>query len=286
MTRVDQFESVFRAALKEGFSYESILFPSVLVVTDLGKEAAESLTGKIRHLTRSLGHEEIHKWRTVTGAEFNTSEELLNLVKQERPDLICTYRNLHSRAWRFPHGLGTHLDVLVQRTNVPVLVLPHPEAGYAFDHAFDGTQRVLAMTDHLSSDHRLINHAVSFTERNGTLFLVHIEDEATFERYLDAISKIPTIETDEARVKLRKQLLKEPRDFIHSCRKVLHEKGLSLKVEEIVVFGHHLSEYRKYIEERKINLLVLNTKDEDQLAMHGLAYPLAVELRQIPLMML
>jgi len=30
----------------------------------------------------------------------------------------------------------------------------------------------------------------------------------------------------------------------------------------------------------------LNTKDEDQLAMHGLAYPLAVELRQIPLLML
>ncbi len=31
---------------------------------------------------------------------------------------------------------------------------------------------------------------------------------------------------------------------------------------------------------------VLNTKDEDQLAMHGIAYALAVELRQIPLLML
>jgi hypothetical protein len=30
----------------------------------------------------------------------------------------------------------------------------------------------------------------------------------------------------------------------------------------------------------------MNTKDEDQLAMHGLAYPLAVELRDIPLLML
>lgn len=30
----------------------------------------------------------------------------------------------------------------------------------------------------------------------------------------------------------------------------------------------------------------MNTKDEDQLAMHGLAYPLAVELREIPLLML
>ena len=30
----------------------------------------------------------------------------------------------------------------------------------------------------------------------------------------------------------------------------------------------------------------MNTKDDDQLAMHGLAYPLAVELRDIPLLML
>ena len=35
-----------------------------------------------------------------------------------------------------------------------------------------------------------------------------------------------------------------------------------------------------------IDLLVLNTKDEDHSAMHGLAYPLAVELRNIPLLML
>ena len=38
--------------------------------------------------------------------------------------------------------------------------------------------------------------------------------------------------------------------------------------------------------EHGVDLVVLNTKDEDQLAMHGLAYPLAIELRQIPLLML
>lgn len=30
----------------------------------------------------------------------------------------------------------------------------------------------------------------------------------------------------------------------------------------------------------------MHTKDEDQSAMHGLAYPLAVELRETPLLML
>ena len=59
-----------------------------------------------------------------------------------------------------------------------------------------------------------------------------------------------------------------------------------MKVEHLVVFGSHLSEYKRLIEEHEVDLLVLNTKDEDQLAMHGMAYALAVELRQIPLLML
>jgi ribosome biogenesis SPOUT family RNA methylase Rps3 len=57
-------------------------------------------------------------------------------------------------------------------------------------------------------------------------------------------------------------------------------------VEHLVVFGHHLSEYKRLIEQHGVDLLVLNTKDEDQLAMRGIAYALAVELRQIPLLML
>ena len=31
---------------------------------------------------------------------------------------------------------------------------------------------------------------------------------------------------------------------------------------------------------------MLHTKDDEQLAMHGLAYPLCVELREIPLLLL
>jgi hypothetical protein len=40
------------------------------------------------------------------------------------------------------------------------------------------------------------------------------------------------------------------------------------------------------VDEHHVDLLVLNTKDEDQLAIHGLAYPLAVELRNTPLLLL
>ena len=61
---------------------------------------------------------------------------------------------------------------------------------------------------------------------------------------------------------------------------------LALPVEQIVTLGHRLVDCVGLVEENKVDLLVLNTKDTDQLAMHGLAYPLAVEVRQIPLLML
>ncbi len=54
----------------------------------------------------------------------------------------------------------------------------------------------------------------------------------------------------------------------------------------LVAMGDRIEEYRRLIDDHRIDLLVLNTLDGDQLAMHGQAYPLAVELRNIPLLML
>ena len=61
---------------------------------------------------------------------------------------------------------------------------------------------------------------------------------------------------------------------------------MKVDIKSIVTLGHRLKEYRTLIEQHEVDLLVFDTKDEDQLAMHGLSYPLAVELRQIPLLML
>ena len=82
------------------------------------------------------------------------------------------------------------------------------------------------------------------------------------------------------------RLLTEPEDYIQSCRTVLEKEGLDLDVVSIVRLGQHIREYQTLIEEHLVDLLVFNTKDEGQLAMHGLGYPLAIELRQIPLLML
>jgi nucleotide-binding universal stress UspA family protein len=284
MSLVDQFESVFRAADKDVLEYQQVDIRSVMVICDLDASKANSFCDDLKGFLTVL--DDVENWQIVMAGDFTSAEDLLNLVESQQPDLICTYRNLHTTAWQFPHSLGVHLDVLLQLAVAPVLVVPHPSAGYHADHSLENTLRVMAITDHLANDHRLVNHAARLTGNDGTLFLAHFEDQSVFDRYIEAVSMIPTIDTDEASEKLAQQLLKRPQEFIQSCRERLLAAGLRFQVEPVVAFGDHLSQYREQIFRHQIDLLVMNAKDQDQLAMHGLAYPLAVELRQIPLLIL
>ena len=147
-------------------------------------------------------------------------------------------------------------------------------------------REVEALVHPLTGDDRLVNFALRFTEPGGTCWLTHVERLPVFDRYMDTIARIPEIETDTARELIERQLLKEPDDYIRSCRSAIAQQGLPLAIEAIVTLGRRLAEYRRLVEGHGVDLLVLNTFEEDQLAMHGLAYPLAVELRQIPLLML
>ena len=286
MTNVDQFESVFRAAAKPVFHRRAVEFKTVLVVTDRLEASGSEFTDRVKGFLSDLDGVDGLEWNRVTGDEYGTSGELLAVVEKHDPSLIVSYRNLHSDGWKWPHSLGEYLDLLTQVASAPVLVCPHPEAGYASGHSMKATDRVMAVTDHLAGDERLVNHALAFAASGGTLYLSHIEDKRTFDRYVDVISKIPSIDTDDAQEAIREQLLKEPQDYIASIREAIHRDGTKVSIAQHVLMGHQLSEYKRLIEKDRISLLVLNTRDQDQLAMHGLAYPLAVELREIPMLML
>ncbi len=286
MTRVDQFESVFRSAARTVFQAKRVEIDSVLVVCDGDGSAAEEFAARSRSFLGILDERENLRWVSVPGSEFRTVPELLDRVETERPGLICTHRHLHSESWRWPYTLGEYVDVLTQATNTPVLVMPHPERPEFQQLAGRRPESIMAMTDHLTGDNRLVNYAAHVTEPGGRLLLGHVEDDAIFERYMEAISKISTIDTDVAREEIKARLLKDPEDYVNSCREGLARSEPGLTVEGMVTSGHHIRAYRRLIEEHEVDLLVMNTKDEDQLVMHGLAYPLAVELRAIPLLML
>lgn len=284
MPNVDQFESIFRSSIKERLEYRDIPLTSILLITDLEEKEAREFQKEVQQFLSVLGDTSERDWFLIYGREFTTTEDLLKLVANYELDMICTYRNLHSNAWQFPHSLGAHLDVLIQQTDIPVLVLPHPKAGYMAEHAMRDTKEVMVVTDLVAINHDLINYAVRLTHPLGTLFLSHVENKYIFERYMQAIAKIDSIDTDSARIRLKEQLLKEPEDYFLTCKEILAEHGISLDVRSWVRFGDGLKEYRRQIESRKLDLLVMHAKDENQQAMNNISYPLAVELRQIPLL--
>ena len=286
MTRIDQFESVFKSADKPVFRYEPFSVGSPMVLTDLDDEAAESFAVLAGKYAGAGGSREISAQRVIKGADFSTIEECLELIAVGKPDLICTYRGLHSDCWRWGQSLGSYLEVLTQTVSVPVLVFPHPAAAETLSAAEAGCRHVMAMTDHLAGDSRLVNAALFFTPAQGTLHLTNLEDQQVFERYMEAIDKIPSIDSAAARDSVLAQILKEARDYIQSCRTVVGEQGLDVEIQETVELGLHVADYKRLAAARDVDLLVMNTKDSGQLAMHGLAYELAVELNDIPLLLL
>lgn len=286
MSNIDQFESLFLSATRDIYQYQKINFKNVLLVTDLNRSECDVFSEQVKEFSRLANIKDNGEWNTLIKDDFSSTHDLLEIVERIKPDLIFTYRNLHSQAWKHPHSLGEHLDVLIQKTAAPVFILPHPAADYALNHAMKDCNIIMALTDQLSNDHTLVNHAVSFTEKNGSLYLMHIEDADVFDKYIQAISKIQSIDTSNARKKIADELLKQPTTYINTVKNRLEQENLSINIKTIVDFGHRLSEFTKYINEYKVDLLVMHAKDNQQMAMHGLAYPLAIELRQIPLLML
>ncbi len=284
MTKIDQFESVFKAADKTPFAPEAVNIQSVVVVTDTDQHGAEEYRQVVKGFLSVLEVDGPVQWTVVTNDQYHAVHQLIELV--DGVDLICTYRNLRIPANEHPHSLGVYVDVMAQVANAPVMLLPHPDELSNRCELAINTREVMAITDHLTGDHHLVSYAAKLTMTDGTLFLTHVEDSAVFERYMATIAKVPSIDTETARHDLLEQLLKEPHDYITSCREVLKKANGHVKVEEIVTVGHRLADYKRMISEHEVDLLVMNTKDEEQMAMHGHAYPLTVELRETPLLLL
>ena len=282
--KVDQFESVFRAAAKVRFSYSAVEVESVLVVSDRDERGAAAFGDRVQSLLTVLERVENIRWRVVHGGEYDSVPALLELVEAERPGLICTYRHLHSDSWRWPYTLGEYIDVLTQVTTTPIMVLPHPERQP--ERPVRHTKVVMAMTDHLVGDHKLVNWAARFTDEDGRLVLANVEDDAALDRFIETIGRIPSIDTDHARDAIEDRLERDVRAYMESCADEIVRAALTIAVESVVAHGHHLTEYSRLVEQHEADLLVMHTKDEDQLAMHGLAYPLAIEVRSVPLLLL
>ena len=280
MTRIDQFESLFLAADKPVFHLAEPDLSDVLLVSDRDEQATAELAGQLQRWLAVLGPGQ--RWASVAGQGSRDLGALLaRFDTPEPPELVVTWRHLHSDGWRWPYSLGEHVDLLSQATRVPVLVLPRPEVLQLREIG-----SVMVVTDHLAGDERLVNAALRLLPDGGDLHLSHVEDEASLDRFLELVARIPEIDTDTARETVKRQAMKEPADYVESVKAALQGARPGLRIHAHVTLGHQLADHVRLVREHAVDVLVMNTKDDDQAAMHGLAHPLAVELRDLPLLML
>ena len=282
MSKIDQFESLFRAAVQPRYQPNSYALRELLVLTDLPTEQDTAFLAQLEPFFAGLS--QAPKLTLIPREQSQDLGALLTLIEGHGADLICTYRNLHSAHGDSPYTLGGHVEVLTQACSTPILLMPRPEQ--MGGSPFSAPSRVMALTDHFDDHPQLIDAAVAMLKAPGTLVLSHVEDEATFERYMSVIAKIPSIDTDEARALIKAQLLRDAEGYLARSKEALLSAHQHLEVITEVSVGHHLKAHTALVEARAVELLVINTKDEDQLAMHGLSHPIAIELRDLPLLML
>ncbi|MDF1666564.1 MAG: hypothetical protein P1V97_32745 [Planctomycetota bacterium] len=281
--KLDEFESRFNRADKTVFEYKEIKYQRVLLITDMPKSQADDLQNKLQLALKGL--EEDAVWEQVIDGQFDNAQALIEIIDAFKPDLIVTYRNLRHRNKQQDYTLGIYVDVLTQATLMPVLIIPYPD-NEDFEESLSRISNVLIVSDHVQGDYHLIDSALPFTGGAGTLRLTHIEDKQVYDRYMGEIDKIPEIPTTDAKEAILNMLLKEPEDYIKSCEEVLEAQIPGLDLQYHITLGHCLEETKSQVAEHNIGLVVANTKDDNQLAMHGDAYAIAVELKKVPLLLL
>lgn len=280
---IDEFESIFKRSERTLYHYVDVSIRKVAVITDGDQVMATELNNDMKRFLPHLAEQA--EWQYVTGDQYQNVNDLLRIMAESNPDLIVTSRCLDESSLVPQHTLGVYVDVMTQTLSTPILLLPGtaPQPHPLGNRACEG---VMVVTDNLAGDDQLVNHAVACTAAKGTVWLCHVEDDVLFRRYLEAIGRIPEINTEQAQELIAEQLVAIPTQYAQSCIDGLKKAGVDRTIEQIVEFGHQVNRYRQLVARYPVDLLVTNTKDKDQLAMHGIAYALSVELTEVAQLLL
>ena len=281
--KLDDFEAVFKSSVKTRFVFQRPELVTILVMTDLPAGEAALLQGTLKHFFAGIDGD--LTWHIAGQGDYRSVPECLGVIENVRPDMVVTYRHLWGSTKPLLYSLGSFVDTMTQATQTPVMLLP-PTQRSDFAERMSTLKRVLVVTDALIGDDRLVNWGARVCPTDGTLYLAHVEDDATFEYYMNIVSMIPDIDTDLTVKRIKEKLLGRPADYIDSIVGPLRAAGVHCALEPLVTMGHALTDYKRLVAEHDIDLVVLNTKDERQYAMHGMAHAIAVELQELPMLLL
>lgn len=281
--KLDEFESLFRSADKPTMIHDEVEIRRVLVVTDDRAGEPSAQRKAIASFLPVLDGDR-PDWQVLDVGVETTVPSLLSLVRDIGPDVIVSRRNLGDAAGGAVRSLGVLLDEMLWELPVPIIILPD-----GFGAPVGGAsppRTVMVATDHLTGDNQLVDYGARFTPDDGRLILAHIEDDESFAQYMAEIEKIPEIETDVARQRLRERLMQSPRDYVAACTRVLQDAGVKAEIESVVRFGHQANNYLAMVEELGVEMLCLHTERDDAPAMLGMAMMIASRFRELPLLMI
>lgn len=277
MLKLDHFASIFRAADKETIAIREREIVKVLIVTDVGYEKSLEIWERWRAFF----------FQTVTvrvlhGEESLDISTITEKLDEADCDLIVSYRCLHSENWRYPHAIGSYVEVITQLTSKPVLLMPHIREDTK-DYA--PPESIVLLSNDLTKASDALAWACCFRGHRSRCTLVELENMVHFNRVLDVIAKIPQLDTDVAREKIMKQMHTDSADWVIRSQKILKNWKRPPSLARKQVVQNALAACSDIVQQVGAELIVLNTKAEDQLALHGLVYPFMVHFRHTPLLL-
>ena len=277
MLKIDHFASVFRAADKEIISIREREISKVLIVTDVNHEKSLEIWERWRSLF-------VHSVDVVIlhGETSRDISTITQKVEEAECDLIISYRCLHSDNWKYPHAVGSYIEVMTQLTSKPVLLMPHVLED---TREYAPPESIVLISDDLTKEADLLGWACSFRGSQARCTLVELHNEAHFHRMMDVIAKIPQIDTEVAKDKIYLQLQKDSLDWVSRSQEIVGRWERPLSLQRTEMAQSCMTSCTELVQKEASELIVLNTKDEDQLAIHGLVYPFMVQFRHVPLLL-
>ena len=277
MLKIDHFASLFRAADKEQVDIPMVRISKVALVTDVSIDESHQLWERWKGILPNPVEMVL-----LDGSMTQSLPKLVDSLKEIEVDLVMTYRCLHSDAWQYPYAVGSYIEVLTQIVPFPVLLMPHI---HEESKTYANAKSILLLSAELTKEAALVGFAGAFSTKETQLLLAQIDDKSTFLRIIDIISKIPQIDTDDAKQYITERREQEMNDWVFRCTQNLSQQPNAPVVSQIDMLDPSMKECAAVIGQHNAELVVINTKDDEQLAIHGLAYPIMVQFRQLPLLL-
>ena len=254
---IDLFSTYFKRALTASFELNSFAPNKVLFL--------QEKKGNTEWIKPIFPEAEID---VFTGSNDTSWETLKSRIDETNADLIVSERLLFENHKDFDHSLGVYIEAVSQTFSTPLLIVGErtPTTG----NVIVGFETAVFDTD-------IINKAMSFCDEK--LILAHIIDKGIYDQFSYALDRVPDLVYSDFEEEIKNQLNQYVFNLSKGVNKALSDIDNSLHSNVISYsnIGVVSREFKDLIEKYKPSLLAFQSKDETQLAMHGLGYAMAVE---------